>query len=67
MNSVVGSRRRNSVGCSAGIRVTCPGDSDRDFSRNSAGRVKREGAVFPACAYGRVYPTHGIDQPRAVG
>jgi len=25
------------------------------------------GAVFHGCAYGRVYPTPGIDQPRAVG
>jgi hypothetical protein len=67
VNSVVGSRRRNSSGCCAGIQGTCPGDSDRDFSRNSAACVHMGGAVFHGCAYGRVYPTPGIDQPRAVG
>ena len=67
MNSAVGSPRRNSSGCCAGIRGACPGDSDRDLSRNSAACVHMEGAVFHGCAYGRVYPTPGIDQPRAVG
>jgi hypothetical protein len=57
VNSAVGSRRRNSSGCCAGIQGTCPGDSDRDFSRNSAACTQREGAVFHGCAYGRVYPT----------
>jgi hypothetical protein len=42
----VGSRRRNSSGCCAGIQGTCPGDSDRDFSRNSAACVHLGGAVF---------------------
>jgi hypothetical protein len=44
VNSVVGSRRRNSSGCCAGIQGTCPGDSDRDFSRNSAACVQMGGA-----------------------
>jgi hypothetical protein len=44
VNSVVGSPRRNSSGCCAGIQGTCLGDSDRDFSRNSATCVHMGGA-----------------------
>jgi hypothetical protein len=57
VNSAEGCPRRNSSGCFAAIRATCPSasglrgvrragglDRDRDFSGNSAGRVKREGA-----------------------
>jgi hypothetical protein len=49
VNSVVGSRRRNSSGCSAGIQGTCPSDSNRDFSRNSAACARLGGAVFQEC------------------
>jgi hypothetical protein len=44
VNSAVGSRRRNSSGFCGGIQGTCPGDSDRDFSGNSAACVHMGGA-----------------------